>query len=127
MRHSREDDVAKRSGSIVTDVTVLELDRKALQALARDQHVLVTDENRSILLYINGGDVDPVDISIENSANGKCNISIDAFGKLLRGDTMYWSDHGYEGGHLIIDSVGANIDFEHPDQKSEKLIKQDGW
>lgn len=126
MNRQTPSNIERSSGEIVTGVTVLQLDRSALLSLYRKQHVVVESDEHSVLLYINGGDVNGVDISLEVDPDGRCNVTVDAFGRLLRGDTVYWGDMAFSGGPLIVDSTGAtlDIDFEGAEQN---LVNKNGW
>ena len=127
MDQRNKPDVAFSSGAIQTGVVVLEVDRSAVQTLVREQYTIVRDGDLSVLLYVNAGNVDGLDIGREHDVDGKCNVSIDALGRLLAGDTVYWGNHAFNGRPLLVDATGANIDPTHPDAKSENLLKQDGW
>lgn len=122
-----EPDDAVSAGAIQTGVVVLEVDRSVLQTLVREQYTIAKDGDLSVLLYINGGNADSLDIGRENDVDAKCNVSIGALGRLLRGDTVFWSEHSFNGRPLVIDSTGVNLDPIHSDAKSENLLKQDGW
>lgn len=127
MNQRNKSDVAWSSGAIQTGVVIIELTRSALQTLVREQYTIVQHGDLSVLFYINGGNIDALDIGRENDVDGKCNVSIDSLGRLLRGDTVYWGDTGFNGRPMIIDSAGANLDLDLGDEYEENLLNKHGW